>query len=53
MGNFIMEIGDVTQLTDEEINDYLNNYVWYGISADDRLRLGEEMRRREALKEQN
>ncbi|EPU0317961.1 hypothetical protein ACH69B_21775 [Klebsiella aerogenes] len=47
-----MEIGDVTQLSDEELNDYLNNYVWYAISADDRLRLGEELRRREALKEQ-
>ena len=45
-----MEIGDVTQLSDEEINDYLNNYVWYSISADDRL--GDELRRREALKEQ-
>ena len=47
-----MEIGDVTQLSDEEINDYLNNYVRYSISADDRLRLGDELRRREALKEQ-
>lgn len=43
-----MELDDVTQLSDEEIRDYFNNYVWYGIYVDDIFRLGDELRRRES-----
>ncbi|ALA45612.1 hypothetical protein ABY59_0200045 [Enterobacter phage phiEap-2] len=41
-----MIVSDMTKLTDAELVDYLTNYVWYAISADQRLALGEEFMRR-------
>lgn len=45
-----MILDDMTKLTDTELADYLTNYIWYAISADQRLELGEEFMRRNPKK---